>query len=37
VRCQPIAGAGSTFHIGAQFLWTRPLHKHSLRKAHSAV
>jgi hypothetical protein len=37
VRCQPIAGAGSTFHIGAQFLWTRPLHEHSLRRAHSAV
>jgi hypothetical protein len=23
VRCQPIAGAGATFHVGAQFLWTQ--------------
>jgi PilZ domain len=35
-RCQPIAGAGDTFHIGAQFLWTQPLHKQSLRRAHGA-
>jgi hypothetical protein len=34
VRCQPIAGAGDTFHVGAQFLWTQPLHKRSLRRAH---
>jgi hypothetical protein len=34
VRCQPIAGAGDTFHVGAQFLWTRPLHGRSLRGAH---
>ena len=33
VRCQPIAGAGDTFHVGAQFLWTQPLHKRSLRIA----
>ena len=33
VRCQPIAGAGERFHIGAQFLWTRPLHAQSLRGA----
>src|SRR5262245_6403472 len=33
VRCQPIAGAGETFHIGAQFLWTRPLESGSLRAA----
>jgi hypothetical protein len=33
-RCQPIAGAGDTFHVGVQFLWTRPLHAHSLRRAH---
>ena len=25
VRCQPIAGAGDTYHVGAQFLWTQPL------------
>jgi hypothetical protein len=34
VRCQPIAGAGDTFHVGAQFLWTQPLHNRSLRIAH---
>lgn len=33
VRCQPIAGAGERFYIGAQFLWTRPLHTRSLRGA----
>lgn len=33
VRCQPIAGAGETFHVGAQFLWTRPLSNRSLRGA----
>jgi hypothetical protein len=33
VRCQPIAGAGNTYHVGAQFLWTRPLLRHSLRSA----
>jgi hypothetical protein len=33
VRCQPIAGAGDKFHLGAQFLWTRPLHNESLRGA----
>ena len=33
VRCQPIAGAGETFHVGAQFLWTQPLHHRSLRGA----
>ena len=33
VRCQPIAGAGDTFHVGVQFLWTQPLHKRSLRRA----
>lgn len=33
VRCQPIAGAGDTYHIGAQFLWTRPLLRQSLRSA----
>lgn len=31
VRCQPIAGAGDTFHVGAQFLWTKPLESTSLR------
>lgn len=33
VRCQPIAGAGETYHVGAQFLWTRPLGGESLRRA----
>jgi hypothetical protein len=33
VRCQPIAGAGETYHVGAQFLWTQPLESHSLRRA----
>lgn len=33
VRCQPIAGAGDTYHVGAQFLWTRPLVAQSLRSA----
>ena len=33
VRCQPIAGAGDTYHVGAQFLWTQPLVRQSLRSA----
>jgi hypothetical protein len=33
VRCQPIAGAGATYHIGAEFLWTQPLVRQSLRSA----
>jgi hypothetical protein len=33
VRCQSIAGAGETYHVGAQFLWTRPLASQSLRRA----
>jgi hypothetical protein len=33
VRCQPIAGAGDTYHVGAQFLWTQPLSRQSLRSA----
>jgi hypothetical protein len=32
-RCQPIAGAGDTYHVGAQFLWTQPLVRESLRSA----
>ena len=32
VRCQPIAGAGQTFYVGAQFLWTQPLDAQSLRR-----
>jgi hypothetical protein len=31
VRCQPIAGAGDTYHVGAQFLWTHPMDNRSLR------
>jgi hypothetical protein len=33
VRCQPIAGAGERYHVGAQFLWTKPLVRQSLRNA----
>jgi hypothetical protein len=33
VRCQPIAGAGSVYHVGARFLWTRPPGTTSLRTA----
>ena len=33
MRCQPIAGAGETYHVGAQFLWTQPLVPQSLRSA----
>jgi hypothetical protein len=33
VRCQPIAGAGSVYHIGAQFLWTSPPGARSIRAA----
>jgi hypothetical protein len=33
VRCQSIAGAGDTYHVGAQFLWTQPLVQQSLRSA----
>jgi PilZ domain-containing protein len=33
VRCQPIAGAGEKYHVGAQFLWTQPLVRQSLRSA----
>jgi len=33
VRCQPIAGAGSLYHIGAQFLWTSPPGARSIRAA----
>jgi hypothetical protein len=33
VRCQRIAGAGSVYHIGAQFLWTTPPGASSLRAA----
>jgi hypothetical protein len=33
VRCQPIAGAGSVYHIGAEFLWTSPPGVRSIRAA----
>lgn len=33
VRCQLIAGAGSVYHIGAQFLWTHAPDARSLRAA----
>lgn len=33
VRCQPIAGAGSLYHIGAELLWTCVPGSGSLRLA----
>lgn len=33
VRCQQIAGAGSVYHVGAQFLWTTAPASGSLRRA----
>jgi hypothetical protein len=33
VRCQPIKGAGSMYHIGVQFLWTAPVGSRTLRWA----
>lgn len=33
VRCQPIAGAGSLHHIGAELLWTAVPGRQSLRMA----
>jgi len=32
VRCQQIEGAGSVFHVGAQFLWTATPNGNSLRQ-----
>jgi hypothetical protein len=32
VRCQPIAGAGSVYHVGARFLWIGRLTEHSVRQ-----
>jgi hypothetical protein len=33
VRCQQIEGAGSIYHVGAQFLWTTAPASGSLRRA----
>jgi hypothetical protein len=33
VRCQAIAGAGSVYHVGAQFLWVGTLTRRTLRGA----
>ena len=33
VRCQPIEGAGSVFHVGAKFLWTEAPGRRTLRRA----
>jgi hypothetical protein len=33
VRCQQIEGAGSMYHVGAQFLWTDSPDRRSLRRA----
>ena len=35
VRCQQIEGAGSIFHVGAQFLWTATPSGRSLRQVMS--
>ena len=35
VRCQQIEGAGSVFHVGAQFLWTATPSGRSLRQVMS--
>jgi hypothetical protein len=32
VRCQQVEGAGSIFHVGAQFLWTETPNQYSLRQ-----
>jgi PilZ domain len=32
VRCQPVEG-GSIYYLGADFVWTAPLHPQSLRRA----
>jgi hypothetical protein len=32
VRCQPIEG-GSSYHVGAEFVWTTLPHPRSLRRA----
>jgi len=33
VRCQPIEGSGSVFHVGAKFLWTEAPGRKTLRRA----
>jgi hypothetical protein len=33
LRCQSIAGAGSVYHVGMQFLWTEMPHERSIRHA----
>ena len=33
VRCHPKQGAGSVYHVGAQFLWLGSLTRHTLRGA----
>ena len=33
LRCQEIAGAGSMYHLGMQFLWIAPPHERSIRHA----
>ena len=37
VRCQPIEGAGSLYHVGARFLWAVAPGKGSLRQALGAT
>lgn len=32
VRCQPIAGAGALYHIGARFLWIGPMTEDTVRQ-----
>lgn len=33
VRCQPVEGARSLYHVGVRFLWTTPRHAGSIRHA----
>jgi PilZ domain len=37
VRCRQIEGAGSLYHVGAEFLWTDPPGSRSLRRAMRGV
>lgn len=32
VRCQPIAGSGAVYHVGARFLWIGPMTESTVRQ-----
>jgi hypothetical protein len=36
-RCHEVQGAGTTFHVGAEFLWTTPPGSRSLRRVASRL